>query len=127
MIFCAPASVQVGDLVVVGDPDELQQDPCSTNWLLGEVINTLSARRLGTSRAVQIWNVDTGAITWERASRVTRALGRRQGSAPMSLNTDCIEITGAQHWRDPNGGIDGGNHSTPVMERCDSGVIASVD
>lgn len=119
--------VQVGDLVVVGDPDELQNDPCSTNWFLGEVINTLSARRLGTSRAVQIWNVDTGAITWERTSRVTRALGRREASAPMSLNTDCVGITRAQHWRDPYGGIDGDNHSTPVMEPCDSSVIASVD
>ncbi|MGB1775812.1 MAG: DUF3104 domain-containing protein [Synechococcus sp.] len=124
MSFVLPLSIQIGDLVVVGDPEELNNNPASTNWFLGEVINTTSARRVGSSRAVQIWNVDTGVVSWERASRVTRALARRQASAPISLNTDCVDFTGAQHWRSPNGGIDGGNHSTPVMENCNSGVIA---
>ena len=68
---------QVGDLVVVGDPDELKNNPSCTNWFLGEVIQTSTRVLTGKNAALKVWNVDSGAISWERANRVTRALGRR--------------------------------------------------
>ena len=70
-------SAQVGDLVVVGDPDELKNNPSCTNWFLGEVIQTSTKVLTGKNTALKVWNVDSGVITWERANRVTRALGRR--------------------------------------------------
>ena len=71
---------QVGDLVVVGDPDELKNNPSCTNWFLGEVIQTSTRGLTGKNAALKVWNVDSGAISWERANRVTRALGRRSST-----------------------------------------------
>ncbi|WP_392351734.1 hypothetical protein [Parasynechococcus sp.] len=124
MASSLPLRVLVGDLVVVGDPGELQNNPCSTNWFLAEVLGTSSAHAHGNTRFVQVWNVDSGVISWEDSSRVTRALGRRRDAWGMSLNTDCGAWAGTQHWKNPIGGIDGGNHSTRVLESCDVGVIA---
>ena len=73
-------SAQVGDLVVVGDPDELKSDPSCTNWFLGEVIQTSTRVLSGKNTALKVWNVDSVVITWERANRVTRALGRRSST-----------------------------------------------
>ena len=73
-------SAQVGDLVVVGDPDELKNDLSCTNWFLGEVIQTSTRVLSGKNTALKVWNVDSGVITWERANRVTRALGRRSST-----------------------------------------------
>ena len=73
-------SAQVGDLAVVGDPDELKNDPSCTNWFLGEVIQTSTRVLSGKNTALKIWNVDSGVITWESANRVTRALGRRSST-----------------------------------------------
>ena len=73
-------SAQVGDLVVVGDPDELKNDPSCTNWFLGEVIQTSTRVVSGKKTALKVWNVDSEVITRERANRVTRALGRRSST-----------------------------------------------
>ena len=73
-------STQVGDLVVVGDPDELKNDPSCTNWFLGEVIQTSTRALSGKNTALKVWNVDSGVITWEHANRLTRALGRRSST-----------------------------------------------
>ena len=74
-------SAQVGDLVVVGDPDELKNDPSCTNWFLGEVIQTSTRALSGKNTALKVWNVDSGVITWECPNRVTRALGRRSSTS----------------------------------------------
>lgn len=73
-------SAKVGDLVVVGDPDELKNDPSCTNWFLGEVIQTSTRVLSGKNTALKVWNVDSEVITRERANRVTRALGRRSST-----------------------------------------------
>ena len=71
-------SVALGDLVVVGDQKLLRHDPACTDWFLGEVIQTTVLRATGQDPSeLQIWNVDSGAVTAEQASRVTRVFRHR--------------------------------------------------
>lgn len=75
---CLIPSVALGDLVVVGDQELLRHDPACTDWFLGEVIQTTVLRATGRDPSeLQIWNVDSGAVTWEQASRVTRVFRHR--------------------------------------------------
>ena len=75
---CLTPSVALGDLVVVGDQELLRHDPASTEWFLGEVIQTTVLRASGRDPSeLQIWNVDSGAVTWEQANRVTRVFRHR--------------------------------------------------
>ena len=71
-------SVALGDLVVVEIKSFLRHDPACTDWFLGEVIQTTVLRASGRDPSeLQIWNVDSGAVTWEQASCVTRVFRHR--------------------------------------------------